>query len=390
MTDVPGVMVGHATLAEGPLQTGVTMIVPHPGNLYMEKVPAAACVLNGFGKTVGLMQLIELGALESPIGLTNTFSVGTVATALIRRAVAATPEIGRSMSTMNPVVAECNDGHLNDLVAFAIGDVHCDAALATASADFERGSIGAGRGMSCFGLKGGIGTSSRIVTLDGMPYTLGALVPPARRTLQFMAGGASVRRWRPGGALSVAPCGHGSIIVVLATDACRCAAAPAHRVRAGTGTGAASGMAAARVVALRLPTAFPSAGAALRLAHLAGASLGSSTPPRKPRAGHHHAIFSASQRRRGCGAVLLTLLAVRSPRISVDIGGRDRHRERTTRGNPASARDADRRGQRSNRGLPAVRRMFSSTTRMATSATCWRTSSIPARDICRASRASSA
>jgi D-aminopeptidase len=225
LTDVPGVMVGHATLAEGSLQTGVTMIVPHPGNLFLEKLPAAACVLNGFGKTTGLMQLVELGALESPIALTNTFAVGTVATALIRRAVAATPEIGRSMSTMNPVVAECNDGHLNDLAAFAIGDVHCDAAFATASSEFERGSIGAGRGMTCFGLKGGIGTSSRVATLDGMPYTLGALVlANFGRTLQFTLAG---RRIGPAlaarlGAPSPDPTptpDRGSIIVVLATDA---------------------------------------------------------------------------------------------------------------------------------------------------------------------------
>jgi len=154
ITDVPGVRVGHTTIANGALQTGVTMVVPHPGNLFQEKVPAAACVLNGFGKTLGLMQLIELGALETPIALTNTFSVGTVATALVRSAVAASPEIGRSMSTVNPVVAECNDGYLNDLAAFPITDAHCDAAIATAAADFGCGAIGAGRGMSCFGMKG--------------------------------------------------------------------------------------------------------------------------------------------------------------------------------------------------------------------------------------------
>jgi len=225
LTDVPGVTVGHATLADGPLQTGVTMIMPHPGILFLEKVPAATCVLNGFGKSVGLMQLAELGALESPIALTNTFSVGAVATALIRRAVAATPEIGRSMSTMNPVVAECNDGHLNDLAAFAIGDAHCDVAFATAGADFARGSIGAGRGMTCFGVKGGIGTSSRVATLDGMPYTLGALVlANFGRTLQFTLAG---RRIGPAlaGRLGAPPPDpaptpeRGSIIVVLATDA---------------------------------------------------------------------------------------------------------------------------------------------------------------------------
>jgi D-aminopeptidase len=229
LTDVPGVMVGHATLADGPLQTGVTMIVPHPGNLFLEKVPAAARVLNGFGKTIGLMQLVELGALESPIALTNTFSVGTVSTALIRRAVTATPEIGRSMSTVNPVVAECNDGYLNDLAAFAVSDVHCDAALATAGTSFERGSIGAGRGMTCFGMKGGIGTSSRVATLDGMPYTLGALaLANFGRAPQFTLAGrrigpalaARLSSQLPAHLPDLAPAPErGSIIVVLATDA---------------------------------------------------------------------------------------------------------------------------------------------------------------------------
>jgi D-aminopeptidase len=224
ISDVPGVMVGHATIDDGPRQTGVTMIVPHPGNLFLEKVPAAAYVLNGFGKTVGLVQLMELGALESPIALTNTFAVGTVATALIRHAVAATPEIGRSMSTVNAVVTECNDGYLNDLAAFAVGDAHCDAALATASADFERGSIGAGRGMSCFGLKGGVGTSSRVATIDGMPYTLGALIlANFGRAPQFtLAGrcvGPALAARVAEAATDAAPTERGSIIVVLATDA---------------------------------------------------------------------------------------------------------------------------------------------------------------------------
>jgi D-aminopeptidase len=221
ITDVQGVTVGHATLAEGAIQTGVTVVVPHAGNLFLEKLPAAAAVLNGFGKTVGLVQLTELGALESPIALTNTFAVGTVATTLIRRALAATPEIGRSMSTVNPVVAECNDGHLNDLHAFTVTEAHCDAACAAAAEAFERGSVGAGRGMACFGLKGGIGTASRMVTIDAMPYTLGALVlANFGRPMQFTLAG---KRIGPALAARMAepapPADRGSIIVVLATDA---------------------------------------------------------------------------------------------------------------------------------------------------------------------------
>ena len=221
ISDVQGVTIGHATIAEGAVQTGVTVVMPHAGNLFLEKLPAAACVLNGFGKTAGLMQLIELGTIESPIALTNTFAVGTVATALVRRALAATPEIGRTMSTVNPVVAECNDGYLNDLSAFAVAEIHCETACATASAEFARGAVGAGRGMSCFGVKGGIGTASRVATLDGMPYTLGALVlANFGRAPQFTLAG---RRLGPALAARTAgapaPEERGSIIVVLATDA---------------------------------------------------------------------------------------------------------------------------------------------------------------------------
>jgi len=144
-----------------------------------------------------------------------------VATALVRRALAATPEIGRTMSTVNPVVAECNDGYLNDLSAFAVAEIHCETACATASAEFARGAVGAGRGMSCFGVKGGIGTASRVATLDGMPYTLGALVlANFGRAPQFTLAG---RRLGPALAARTAgapaPEERGSIIVVLATDA---------------------------------------------------------------------------------------------------------------------------------------------------------------------------
>ncbi|MCH1999891.1 P1 family peptidase, partial [Achromobacter xylosoxidans] len=106
--DVGDITVGHSTLDDGALQTGVTVVRPHGGNLFLDKVPAAATVLNGFGKSTGLVQVQELGVLETPIALTNTFGVGTVANAQIRAAVAATPEIGRGMSTVNPLVFECN------------------------------------------------------------------------------------------------------------------------------------------------------------------------------------------------------------------------------------------------------------------------------------------
>ncbi len=176
IADVPGVTVGHATIAEGEVLTGVTAVLPHDGDLFTDRPLAAAYVLNGFGKSVGLMQLDEPGWLETPILLTNTFSVGTCANALIRRAVRANPEIGRQTSTVNPVVLECNDGYLSDIHAMAVTEAHADAAIEAAAEDFSTGATGAGAGMSCFGLKGGVGTASRRLRLDGVAWHLGALV----------------------------------------------------------------------------------------------------------------------------------------------------------------------------------------------------------------------
>ena len=168
--------VGHATLAAGALQTGVTVVRPHAGDPFLHKVPAAAVVINGFGKSVGLMQLNELGVLETPIALTTTLSVGTIVMAQVRAAIAAHPGLARTTTTVNPLVFECNDGFLNDVQALAVNEAHYMQALAAASAEVARGAVGAGRGMSCFGLKGGVGTASRIAGRGESGFTLGALV----------------------------------------------------------------------------------------------------------------------------------------------------------------------------------------------------------------------
>src|ERR1700727_924498 len=141
IADVPGVTVGHATLSEGDVCTGVTAVLPHDGDLFHDKVVAAAIVLNGFGKSVGLVQVNELGTLETPILLTNTFAVGTCANALIRRAIAAEPETGRQTATVNAVVLECNDGFLNDIQAMAVTEADVDAAIAAAGEDFAVGAV---------------------------------------------------------------------------------------------------------------------------------------------------------------------------------------------------------------------------------------------------------
>ena len=221
IADVAGVLVGHCTLAQGAAQTGVTVIRTHAHDPFMHKTPAGLAVINGFGKSAGLVQLQELGVLESPIALTNTFAVGTVATALTRAAVAANPEIGRSLPTVNPLVLECNDGYLNDLQAFAVAESHYAQAYAACSPDFAQGSVGAGRGMSCFGLKGGIGSASRIAVTRAGRFTLGALVlanfgrPEALTLAGRCVGPLLARRLQTG----VAVPERGSIIMLLATDA---------------------------------------------------------------------------------------------------------------------------------------------------------------------------
>ncbi|WP_439682665.1 D-AMINO PEPTIDASE, DmpA family [Cupriavidus oxalaticus] len=223
IADVPGVTVGHCTLAQDAVQTGVTVIRPHGGDLYRDKVPAAATVLNGFGKSVGLVQLDELGVLETPVALTNTFSVGAVAQAQIRAAVAANPEIGRAWPTVNPLVFECNDGYLNDIQRMAVDGSHYDAALAAAGQEVAQGAIGAGRGMSSFGVKGGIGTASRI----GQGYCVGALVlanfgTPESLTLAGKLIGPQLLQRLAQSDTVAQPLSQpekGSIIMVVATDA---------------------------------------------------------------------------------------------------------------------------------------------------------------------------
>ena len=217
ISDVPGVVVGHATLASGDVQTGATAIRFHGGDHFRDKLAAASVVFNGFGKSVGLVQVDELGQLETPVVLTNTLSVGTAATALARRAVAENPAIGRRTSTVNPVVFECNDGYLNDIQGFHVSEADVLAALDSCSTGFARGAVGAGRGMSAYGFKGGIGTASRVVALDGARFHLGALVLANFGRMQdLVVDGRKVGRERA--AAGEATPERGSVIVVLATD----------------------------------------------------------------------------------------------------------------------------------------------------------------------------
>jgi D-aminopeptidase len=216
VTDVPGVRLGHRTLREGSLLTGFTALLPHDGNLFRRKVRAAVDVINGFGKSAGLMQLAELGQIETPLLLGNTLSVGTGFDALVTRALADNPDIGRETGTVNPVVLECNDGYLSDIRARALTEADAFAALdAAAPGPVAEGAVGAGTGMSAFGFKGGIGTASRRFDLDGGGYTLGVLA-----LANFGNAGDLVL---PDGRRPAPPEGkpqgeRGSVILVIATD----------------------------------------------------------------------------------------------------------------------------------------------------------------------------
>jgi len=176
ITDVAGVRVGQVTLIEGDsVRTGVTAVLPHPGNIFQEKVPAAMYIGNGFGKLTGYSQVEELGNIETPIVLTNTLSVPTAADALIDYTFSF--EENRKVRSVNPVVGETNDGKLNDIRGRHIAKKQVLEAIRKAAAGpVEEGNVGAGTGTVCFGFKGGIGTASRELAAKMGGYAVGVLV----------------------------------------------------------------------------------------------------------------------------------------------------------------------------------------------------------------------
>ena len=174
--DVPGVRVGHYTIDNERHKTGVTVVLPCEDDIFKHKMVAAQHVLNGFGKTAGLMQIAELGTLETPIALTNTLNVGKVLDSMVEYMCNRAEEQGYSIASINPVVCECNDASLNDIRHRAVEQEHVFAAIESASASFAEGDVGAGKGMTCHDLKGGIGSSSRVIDIDGEKFHLGVLV----------------------------------------------------------------------------------------------------------------------------------------------------------------------------------------------------------------------
>lgn len=174
--DVPGVRVGHCTVDNERHKTGVTVVLPCEDDIFKRKMVAAQHVLNGFGKTAGLMQIAELGTLETPIALTNTLNVGKVHDAMVEYMCRQAEKNGYTITSVNPIVCECNDASLNDIRERVVGEPEVFAAINSASSSFAEGDVGAGKGMTCHDLKGGIGTSSRIIEIDGEQFTLGVLV----------------------------------------------------------------------------------------------------------------------------------------------------------------------------------------------------------------------
>jgi D-aminopeptidase len=237
ITDVPGVQVGQVTVWEGEtVRTGVTAILPHPGNIFQEKVPGAMVVGNGFGKLLGVTQVRELGEIETPILLTCTLCVWRAADAMVAWLLEQDGMGG--VGSINPVVGETNDGGLSDIRSRPIRPEHVREALETAATGpVEEGTVGAGTGTQAFGWKGGIGTSSRLLPEPLGGYTVGVLVQSNYGGILTMNGAPvgrelgryAFQRFVEGGQAGIADAGGdrggipdaegGSIMMVVATDA---------------------------------------------------------------------------------------------------------------------------------------------------------------------------
>ena len=218
ITDVAGVRVGHTTLVEGDtVRTGVTAILPHGGNLFQEKVAGAVFVGNAFGKLAGSTQVQELGTIETPIVLTNTLAVGTAVDAIVRWTLAQPGN--ENVRSVNALVGETNDGTLNDIRGMHVTRDHVVTAISGArTGPVDEGAVGAGTGTIAFGWKGGIGTSSRVVTQGGDRWTVGVLVQ-SNYGGRLVIGGVPVWKTLRADATRDRPTADGSCMIVVATDA---------------------------------------------------------------------------------------------------------------------------------------------------------------------------
>jgi len=230
IADVGEVRVGHVTLVEGegklepgkgPVRTGVTVIVPHRGNIWRQRPKAAWDTINGCGELTGALETREFGVIETPIGLTNTMSVGAVGLGLIEAALEANADAGIEEATVVPTVSECDDSYLNDARGLHVKPRHTRDALSVATDDVRLGTVGAGTGMTCCQFKGGIGSSSRRLGAKDGSWTVGALVLSnfgwkEHLTIAGVPVGRELMARETG---PVPPGGGHSIVMVLATDA---------------------------------------------------------------------------------------------------------------------------------------------------------------------------
>lgn len=220
ITDVPGVMVGQVTLIKGDsVRTGVTAILPHGGNLFQQKVPAAIYVGNGFGKLAGVTQVKELGNIESPIILTNTLGVATAINAVITYTLS--QKGNENVQSVNAVVGETNDGYLNDIRGRHVKESDVLNAINNAkSGPVQEGNAGAGTGTICFNFKGGIGTASRKLPPSLGGFTVGVLVQTnfgGVLTVDGIPVGEEMKKYAFADELTAKA--DGSCMMVVATDA---------------------------------------------------------------------------------------------------------------------------------------------------------------------------
>jgi D-aminopeptidase len=220
ITDVKGVKVGHSTLLQGDsVRTGVSVIIPHEGNLFQEKVPAAIFVGNGFGKAIGTTQIVELGNIETPIALTNTLNAPLIANGLISYMLQLPGN--EEVRSINPIVGETNDGYLNDIRGRYVKEEHLLQALLSASTGMvDEGCVGAGTGTLCLGFKGGIGTASRVLPQAQGGYTVGVLVQSNFGGILTMNGAPVGREMNNFYMAADTPYTvDGSCMIIIATDA---------------------------------------------------------------------------------------------------------------------------------------------------------------------------
>ncbi len=219
ITDVDGVLVGHHSVDTNEHKTGCTVIIPGTPTPFKDRPVCSSFVINGYGKTTGLVQIDELGELESPIVLTNTLNVGLMQDSLVEYTLQRCNEDGFELTSFNPVVAECNDSFLNNIAERVLNREHLFKAFEDARLDFEEGDVGAGKGMSCYQLKGGIGSASRLIEYDAREYVLGALVLSNHGLLEdlIIEGKTVGKRIKEEVALKK-EIDEGSIITLIATD----------------------------------------------------------------------------------------------------------------------------------------------------------------------------